>query len=124
MSNSQSIDGSVVVLLKITSSMLIHIHNEVVQLQNVFHISNILTWKAPLVNFISRTKLRMNFCGNHFGFAFVIVSCLLHMYKAVSFYFESIGRISKINSDGKSRQQGLMIELTRRRSFFSLFIYF
>lgn len=46
------------------------------------------------------------------------------MYKAVSFYFESIGRIFKINSDGKSRRQGLMIELTRQRSFFSLFIYF
>lgn len=61
MSNSQSIDGSVVVLLKITSSMLIHIHNEVVQLQNVFHISNILTWKAPLVNFISRTKFELIF---------------------------------------------------------------
>lgn len=42
MSNSQSIDGSVVVLLKITSLMLIHMtdHNEVVQLQNVFRISN------------------------------------------------------------------------------------
>lgn len=63
MSNSQLIDGSVVVLLKIASSMLIHIDNEVVQLQNVFCISNILTWKAPLVKFISRNKLELIFAA-------------------------------------------------------------